>query len=159
MTSLLDLGPLTKEVLVNGKVLVVRGLNATDIFYLLRKYPEFTDVIMSGTEVTEDRLVAVAAQSMDGLAEIIACAADMRNNPEAVAVARNLAASDALLVVEEVSKMTFRDGPIPFVSRLMGMMRALLPSVVEVVTPSQDSWSASLVGDPRPTRGNLHLVS
>jgi hypothetical protein len=163
MTGLLDIGPLTEDISVSGGRFTLKlcGLTGEDIFYLLQKYPKLTDIIFSsGGEVREDVVLTdLAGEAMGLLAEVIACANKKRGDVAAIEIARQIAASDQMQIVESIFRMTFREGPIPFFQRVIRMLNLITPSVAEQATQSPASWSATLEGDePRPIPGRPRLV-
>src|SRR4051812_40667517 len=63
MTSLLDIGPLTEEVSVNGTRVAVYGVTPEGFFYLMEKFPVLKEM-MSGDGVNIDKLREVAPTSI-----------------------------------------------------------------------------------------------
>jgi hypothetical protein len=145
MTSLLDLGPLTEDVPIGDKKLIVHGVSAGDLFYLLAK---FSDVrkLMDGRRDEVDG-AALTALAPEVLAEVIACACRMRGNAQALAVAAGLGADYQLAVVDAAMRLTFPRGAGPFVEALDRIKKMVSLPGVEPVTRSPGRPSAQLQTD------------
>jgi hypothetical protein len=123
MTSLLDIGPLTEEVSVNGKRVTVYGVTPEGFFYLLEKFPMLRSMFGGGVKgVTMDMLREVAPTS---IAYALAVATTDRSRyptaPEWIAavdatvkVAMNLSAHFQMALFQAALRLTFPDGIGPF---------------------------------------------
>jgi len=157
MSGLIELGPLTEEIKVRGKTLTVGGLTVDDLIFLVQAFPQILDVMV---EVRDDRLSSVKKLGPRIIAHIISCATGDRNDEAALRVAAKLPAGKQLEIFEKAFELTFEEGVDPFLDRLMRMATHTAKTVVGSESPSDDSLSASLVGDePRKTRVPLRRAS
>lgn len=179
MSGLEDIGPLTETlVLVRGQrshEVVIHGVTAEGFFYLMQRFPEMRLLMERRIgDITAERLMEVAAPAA---AFVIGCGMiepldDMSVTEwqSAVAVqakaARKFNVSEQLRILTAVFKVTFSEGVGPFVDQLavlMGVTPVASQKTAEneeQATTSQDTLSASLVGDvPKGPRGARHRAS
>jgi hypothetical protein len=148
MSGLLELGPMTAEVVVMGKTLTLNPLSVDDIIALFGKFPELVK-LMQGTG---DRAEAIKNIGSVAIGTVIACSTGELDNPEAIATARKISLGKSVEIIDKIIGITFEDGTGPFVERLNKMTGIILSSGVSG-TQSSEQWSASLVGDePRKPR-------
>lgn len=177
MTSLLDLGPMTKTVEItnpDGKKIPieVNPISAEVIFELLWRFETFRK-LMEGKiddlkpvdimrKMAPDALSAVIVACTGGVPEpdekrIAATgekdqdkarlAAKSKMRAEAETIARRLGADDQLTILAEAFKMTFRDGVGPFVTRLRSLITSVDVTTLEQLTSLPEELSAALVMD------------
>lgn len=120
--SLLDIGPLSKQVDVGGKVLEVYGISVKGIAILFQRFPEargwFTGV---GGNVKVQELVKEAP---DAIAAVIAAGCGFPGNKEAEEVAAKLPIEAQLDVLQAIAGLTFKNGFGPFAERIADLAEA-----------------------------------
>lgn len=118
MTSLVDLGPLEKNVTIRGKSIAVRGVNAHDIFGLLQDYPELRLVIAG--KRTEGDLALSLIQGIPGsIGSIIAAATGHGGEPEHIAAAQRLTIGEQTELLVAAIELTFPQGVSSFLDSLV----------------------------------------
>jgi hypothetical protein len=113
--SLLDIGPVTEQVSVGGKLLDVYGVSAKGIFTVLSRFPQVQSWFRSG-KLDTSRLVAEAP---DAIAAIIAAGCGEPGNEEAEQAASRLPIEAQLDILEAIGRLTFTSGFGPFVRRIV----------------------------------------
>lgn len=123
MTSLLDIGPLSEDVVVNGKPVTVRGVTPEGFFYILAKFPELQAAFSKGQKsVDMPTLIGVAPRSV---AFALAVATTDRNEfatpaewqamlEKAAVVAIQLSAHHQMALFQTALRLTFPEGVGPF---------------------------------------------
>jgi hypothetical protein len=158
MTSLLDIGPLTEQVPVNGREISVHGVTPEGFFYLLAKFPELQRM-MGSDGIDTDKLMEVAPTS---IAFAIAVATTDRSNYSAKAdwltdveraakVAMNLAAHYQMTIFKVAVRLTFPDGIGPFmkaVEELATSLNRISGKTVQATTSSKRSRSGFVTDSP-----------
>lgn len=118
MTSLADIGPLTKKVEIRpGTSLEVRGVNVHDIFGLLEQFPELKSVIAQRA-MTGDIVMGIIEGIPSAIGTIIASACGEAGNPKAIAGAQRLAVGEQAALLEAIAELTFPKGVQSFVASL-----------------------------------------
>jgi hypothetical protein len=118
MTSLLDIGPRTSVVTVQGKALEISGLSARGIFTLLDQFPEMRKLLSgSGVSISAED---VLRQVPGAVASIIAHVTG-EPTPEAIAAAELLAFGDQVEIVKSAWDLTFPKGLQSFIDALAAM--------------------------------------
>jgi hypothetical protein len=133
------------------------GLSFDAIYYLLRRFPQLLAPFYKKTLSAEE--IANMPASADIIAEMAACATGAQGDAKAIANAKKLSAAKQLEIAEKIWDATFEeDGLLPFVERYIRMQGKLVqqPAASATSEPSEKSsaisWSADLVGTPRPMR-------
>jgi hypothetical protein len=151
MTSLLDIGPLTEQVTVNGKDVSVYGVTPEGFFYLLEKFPVLQK-LMGDSGLDVDKLREVAPTS---IAYAIAVATTDRSQytfsanwlvdvQRAVNVAMNLSAHYQMALFQAALRLTFPDGIGPFmkgVEELANSIKRVSGKTAPAMTSSKQSRS------------------
>lgn len=134
MTSLLDIGPLTEEVTVNGSQVTVHGVTPEGFFYLLEKFPLLKKLFGGESQgVTMEMMVEIAPSSV---AHAIAVATtsrvdfdsvkDWRKTVEkAAAVAVQLSAHHQMALFQVGLRLTFPDGIGPFMKGVEALANSI----------------------------------
>lgn len=161
MASLLDIGPLTEEVMIRGIKLDVSGVPASDLFKLITKFPEFRAIISGlSTGVTPEKLVGLGS---DVAAMIIATVTGSPGNQQAEAKAKQLSAGEQVEIIAKAFKLTFPFGVGPFVDQLTTLAGAITgqqQTQINSPVPLQEPSLASLNTDSDlGPRGRLHRVN
>ncbi len=175
MTSLLDIGPLTEEVPVNGKSVTVHGVTPEGFFYLLEKFPMLRTMFGGGvSNITMEMLRDVAPTS---IAYAIAVATTDRSAcittnewqvevQAAANVAMNIGAHYQMALFQAALRLTFPDGIGPFmqgVEALANSISRVSGQTVPVTTSSRPSRSGFVtdsvgmrLGPGAPQRSSVH---
>src|SRR5262245_39017460 len=143
MTSLLDIGELTEEVEVHGVKLTVQGLTAGHLFQLFSEFPEMRKMIAQKAGSPQEMMLALAP---DLIAKIIALTTekDPVQRKLVETKAKTLGASDQLIVLEAVQRLSFPDGIGPFVERVTAISKKASAGLPEAgSTISSNSTTAS----------------
>jgi hypothetical protein len=159
MTSLLDIGPLTEEVAVNGKQVSVYGVTPEGFFYLLDKFPALQKM-MGSDGVDVDKLREIAPNS---IAYAIAVATTNRSMyPSSVDwleavqatanVAMNLSAHYQMALFQAALRLTFPDGIGPFM-RAMTELAGSISRISGKTAPATTSSKPSRSGFVTDSRG------
>lgn len=161
MTSLLDIGPLSEEVLVNGKSVTVRGVTPEGFFYVLAKFPELQAAFSRGGEKSIDMvtLQAVAPRSVafalavatTDRTEFDTAAAWQETVEKAAVVAVQLSAHHQMALFQTALRLTFPEGVGPF----MKGVEALANSIKQVSGTTADQATTS----SRPSRSGFKTDS
>lgn len=153
MTSLLDIGPLTEEVTVNGKQVTVHGVTPEGFFYMLEKFPLLKQLFGGGAKgITMDMMAEVAPASV---AHAIAVATTSREDfkttkawretiEKAAVVAVKLSAHHQMALFQVALRLTFPDGIGPFmqgVEALANSINRVSGTTVAATTSSKPSRS------------------
>lgn len=173
MTSLLDIGPLTESVSVNGKQVTVYGVTPEGFFYLLEKFPVLQK-LMGGDGLDVNKLREVAPTS---IAYAIAVATTDRSQYKVAAqwlidvqraadVAMNLGAHYQMALFQAAIRMTFPDGIGPFMRAVEELANSIKrvsgqPTTAPATTSSKPSRSGFVTDSVgmRLGRGAPHASS
>jgi hypothetical protein len=154
MTSLLDLGPLTEEVVIRGRKITVHGLTAADLFKLFAQFPDIGQTMgaLGGNAAALMTLVP------ELIAKVIVLAIRAPATEEQEAAAMAMAVPDQLAIVAAAQRLTMPDGLGPFVDQITKIAGPMptIPSLAPVSTAnsSREESSASLQTEsPGMTRG------
>lgn len=126
MASLLDIGPLSREVDVGGHPVTVWGVTPEGFFSLLEKFPALQQLMGGGGNVTMEALRGVAPPSISWA---IALATTDRNGFDKAAdwlvavkaaadVAVNLSVHHQITLFQTALDLTFPEGIAPFVKAM-----------------------------------------
>lgn len=149
MSGLLELGPMTREIDVMGKKLVLHPITVQQLIILFAKYPTIVE-LLEGQDKMLDVIATIGPQAV---ASFIACSTGEMLNPEAEAVALELGAGKTAEIVEAIHDITFEGGARPFVDRIKKLSAGTFRLSTSLEKESSETWSASLVGDaPRKPR-------
>jgi hypothetical protein len=153
MTSLLDIGPLTETVMVNGKQVTVYGVTPEGFFFMLEKFPMLQKLFGGGArEITMPMLREAAPSS---IAYAIAVATTDRSHfktttewletVDATAIiAMNLSAHYQIALFQAALRLTFPDGIGPFMKgmgELADSINRISGQQVQDMTSSKPSRS------------------
>lgn len=122
MTSLLDIGPVTKKVeLRPGFELEVRGVTAKAVLLMLNDFPELRKLMAaSGPPITPDMLIA---QAPGVIATFIAAGCGYLGNKEALAKVDELTIGEQGDLVLEIWQLTFPRGVSSFTEALRALSK------------------------------------
>lgn len=119
MTSLIDLGPLSKNVPMRGTEFRVVGVSAKTIFTLLQDIPELR-LVIAGKKLDSEVISALIDSGGRVLAQVIAAGLGaMGDEPTIKAAEDNLAAGESAELLEAIVELTFPQGIKSFVDRLV----------------------------------------
>lgn len=117
MVSLLDVGELSEEVPVRGKMLTVKGVSGKGVLVILQRFPEVRKIVsQKGNEVSSQDLINLAPEAV---ACVIAAGCGMPGNKDAEQVASELGVGEQLELLDVIFRLTFPTGFGPFVEKLM----------------------------------------
>ncbi len=147
MTSLLDIGPLTEQVPVNGKLVTVYGVTPEGFFFLLAKFPALATMLDSGGTVDLTSMESVAPQSG---AYAIAVATTKRTSyptveawvaaiEETARVAEELVVHYQVALFEAGLRLTFPEGLGPFMRRVVNLANAINRASGQTVSATTSS--------------------
>jgi hypothetical protein len=151
MTSLLDIGPLSEEVNINGKVVHVHGVTPEGFFYLLDKFPTLASMFGGGVSNIDMTMLQGVAPQAVAFALAVATTdrsaypslTDWKADVEKAAiVAQNLSAHYQMNLFNAALRLTFPDGIGPFLKGVEGLadsINRLSPGVVQATTSSKRS--------------------
>lgn len=114
MAGLLDIGPLTDTVTVNGNAIAVRGLNAGDLLNLIGRFPEIR-ALLSGEETTAERLLQMGGK---GIGAIIAAGCGHVGEDAYETQAGMLSLETQADFIAKMWAMTFPNGIGSFVKKI-----------------------------------------
>ena len=120
MTSLLDIGPLTENVDINGNKIPVRGLSATALFELLRDIPELR-ILMAQKSLTNENAASLISQIPVAVGEVIAAATGHLGDTDHINAAIQLPAGVQLEFLEVIVRLTFPRGVKSFLDGLFAL--------------------------------------
>lgn len=142
LMDLVDLeGAITTEVPIGrdkSKTLTIRGLSVSDIIYLIQTYPEIA-ALLEG-RVKDVTPAAITSMAPRVLGDVIACACEQRANEKAIAWASRLSIGRQRDVVEAIFELTFPEGFIPFVEKMMALQEGFANSS-SLLTPGHNGAS------------------
>jgi hypothetical protein len=149
MTSLLDIGPLTEDVVVRGKTLTVQGLTAGHLFQLFAEFPDMRKLLDSKSGSPQEVMLHLAPEL---IAKVIAMALGEPHSKEVEAKAMTMGAGDQLTLLAAVQQLTCPEGIGPFVDRITQLMTATAAGLPK--TPSMVSSNSS-TRSPAPSSASL----
>lgn len=149
MTSLLDIGPLTEEVSVGGKMVTVRGASPEGFFYLLEKFPILQKMFSGGVKSDLD-MGTLRSAGPDCVAHALAVVTtdrsryasftDWSKDVEAAAkVALNLSAHHQMAIFQTGLRLTFPDGIGPFMSGVEALAESINRVSGQTARPTMSS--------------------
>jgi hypothetical protein len=153
MTSLLDIGPLTEEVPVNGTTATVYGVTPEGFFYLLEKFPAMRSMFGGGVKQIDMGMLQAVAPSCIAYALAVATTDRSRyvtlplwkEALEATAnIAMNLSAHYQMALFQAALRLTFPEGIGPFmkaVETLADSINRVSGQTVQATTSSKRSRS------------------
>lgn len=164
MTSLLDIGPLTEEVELQGVKITVQGLTAGHIFQLFSKFPDMRKLIDNKQGNPQEVLLTLAPEL---IAKIIAMATGHPNDKAIEDKAMTMGAGDQVAILAAIQRLSFRDGIGPFVDRVSALMTSAATGLqprsqtsLNSTTASPVPFNASLQTDTPPgMRGHARRVN
>lgn len=124
MTSLLDIGPLTEEVEIRGTKLSIQGLTAGHLFQLFSEFPDMRKLLEAGDDSSPQAIMLNLAPDL--IARIIAIATGSPGDKEVEAKAKTMGATDQLVILSAVQRLSFQDGLGPFLDRINHLMGSTL---------------------------------
>jgi hypothetical protein len=164
MTSLLDIGPLSEEVPVNGKLVSVHGVTPEGFFYLLEKFPMLRTMFGGGVQNIDMAMLTEVAPNCVAHALAVATTdrgayattQDWRGVIAAAAtVAVNLSAHHQMALFQTALRLTFPDGIGPFMKGVEALANSISRvSGTEVgAAPATTSSKRSRSGFSTDSRG------
>lgn len=148
MTSLLDIGPLTKKVPIRGLEIEVTGITALSLFEILRDVPDLRRLV-SGKEITAGNAAAMLSAVPAALGGVIAAATGHLGDKDHIAAALGLSAGEQSSLIQAIVELTFPQGVKSFVDGLT----ALLPRDAlgwDQATKSQEPSNSASPQDTKP---------
>jgi len=118
MTSLVDLGPLEKDVPIRGQSIKVRGINAHDIFSLLQDYPELR-LVLAGKRTEGDLALSLIQGIPGSIGSIIAAATGHSGEAQHIAAAQRLSIGEQTEILIAAIELTFPQGVSSFLDSLV----------------------------------------
>lgn len=163
MTSLLDIGPLTEEVLVGGKAVTVYGVTPEGFFFLLHKFPLLQDMFGGGSRnVDMNSLREIAPESIAYALAVATTSRAYMNQKEWLAiveatanVAMNFPAHIQMALFHAAIRLTFPDGIGPFIAAVDSLAESInrvSGQTVQATTSSKPSRSGFVAPDFRGMR-------
>jgi len=160
MTSLLDIGPLTEEVPVNGKTITVYGVSPEGFFFLLHKFPMLQQMFGGGTkEINIDALREVAPESIAYVLAVATTSRAYMNQKQwleivdaTANIAMDLSAHYQLALFQAALHLTFPDGIGPFIQGVENLA-SNLSRVSGSTVPDTTSLKPSRSGFETDSRG------
>jgi len=161
MTSLLDIGPLTKIVLIGGTNVEVSGLSAMTLFELLRDIPELRQ-LMARKQLTEENAASLVAQIPVAVGQIIAAAIGHHGDGDQIQAAIRLPAGAQLDLLQAIVELTFPRGIKSFLDGLFALAPATSGGVSgwgQATRSQEPSSDASGQATTSETVGTTHQDS
>lgn len=159
MTSLLDIGPLTEEVPVNGKSVTVYGVTPEGFFYLLGRFPALASMF-GGEGAKSLEAGALLAMAPEAVAYALAVATTDRSDyvgvkewkvdvEKAALISQNLSAHYQMAILQAALRLTFPDGIGPFIKGVEALATSInrLSPGAELVTKSSKPSRTGFVTD------------
>src|SRR4051812_45419149 len=113
MASLLDIGPLTRPVIIRGVTINVKGVSGLSLFYLLDRFPEMRKVFSNaGVPVNAEDLLRQAPGAVAAIAAHATSEGPMTEEQQVAAETRFLMLSlgEQLEIVMPIWDLTFPSG-------------------------------------------------
>jgi len=143
MVSLLDIATLTERVRVRGADIEVYALTAEGLANLLAFYPNIADVFAGKKEALSPAALVTAAP--DAIAFLIALVTTERDAydtgsswREAIRLAQKaalkLSVADQLSIVSAAFRLTFAEGPGPFVAQIQALTSGFTQAAEAIAT-------------------------
>ena len=117
MVGLVDIAPLTAEVVIRGNSIAVQGVNARGVALLLARFPEFR-ALVTGREVALESILALGGEVISA---IIAAGTGSPGDAQAEKAADNLSLEEQADLLAAIFRMTMPNGVGPFVDRLTAL--------------------------------------
>jgi hypothetical protein len=123
MVSILDIGPMSKEVTINGVKIPVVGVSAEAFMGILFSFPQLRRVVAQ-KKLDGEMLTELVAQAPEAAAAIMA--AGLRNGTDSqeslTAWARDRAAGEQFEILQATVEMTFPQGLGSFVAAVQKVL-------------------------------------
>jgi hypothetical protein len=125
MTSLLDIGPLKREIPLGDKSVSVQGISPEGFFYLLAKFPLLQNIFTSGSKNLDMATLQTVAPDCISFVLATACTdrsefATLREWTEAIEkgarIVISFSAHHQVLLFQAALDLTFPDGVGPFMA-------------------------------------------
>jgi hypothetical protein len=139
MVGLLDIAPSLKTINIGGVDVIVCGVSAKGIAYLLEKFPEFK-AMFGGGDIDPKKMMRSAPELV---AAIIAAGTGTPGNHKAEEKAASLPLEMQFDLMEAILEVTMPSGAGPFVKRLTGLISSV----------AQAEKAASPVSPPSRSNG------
>ena len=114
MVGLIDIAPLTAEVVIRGSSIAVTGVNAKGVAMLLARFPELR-ALVTGRVVALEAILALGGEVV---AAIIAAGTGTPGDVQAEKAADNLTLEEQADLLAAIFRMTMPNGVGPFVEKL-----------------------------------------
>ena len=114
MVGLIDIAPLTAEVVIRGSSIAVTGVNAKGVAMLLARFPELR-ALVTGREVALEAILALGGKVV---AAIISAGTGTPGDMQAEKAADNLTLEEQADLLAAIFRMTMPNGIGPFVEKL-----------------------------------------
>ena len=117
MVGLIDIAPLTAEVVIRGSSIAVTGVNAKGVAMLLARFPELR-ALVTGREVALEAMFALGGEVV---AAVIAAGTGAPGDVQAEKAADNLTLEEQADLLAAIFRLTMPNGVGPFVDRLTAL--------------------------------------
>jgi hypothetical protein len=156
MPGLLELGPMTAEVVVMGQPLTLNPLSVDDVIALFSEFPQLINMLVDGKA---ERANAIKVVGPLAIAKVICCSTGELGEPGALEVASALSLGATAAIIDKIMEITFEDGIGPFVA-ILAKRAGDINQLNSSATPSYAPLSGALVGDePRPLAERLRRAN
>lgn len=117
MVGLIDIAPVTADVVIRGHSIAVQGVNARGVALLLARFPELR-ALVTGREVALEAILALGGEVISA---IIAAGTGSPGDAQAEKAADNLSLEEQADLLATIFRMTMPNGVGPFVERLTAL--------------------------------------
>jgi hypothetical protein len=156
MPGLLELGPMTAEVVVMGHSLTLHPLSVDDVIALFSEFPQLINMLVDGKA---ERANAIKVVGPLAIAKVICCSTRELRKLGALDVASSLSIGATAAIIDKIMEITFEDGIGPFVA-ILAKRAGDINQLNSSATQSSVPLSGALVGDaPRPIAEQLRRAS
>lgn len=157
MVSLVDIGPLTKDVPFRGNTIKVQGVPANALFHMLTQYPEMRK-LLSGQFLEADLVQSLFALVPNVVADIIAAGLGNTGKTAEIEAASKLPLGEQYDLVYAIVDVTFPQGIASFVDGLSALARGVdargwgqdTKSPVPSVSASRTATTSQTAGNEPP---------
>lgn len=141
MTSLLDIGDISRKVVIRGKEMEVVGISGETFLHLLTDFPEIQKVMAGAAHKIDP--TDLMRQVPAAVAAIIAAATGTPGDKKAEARARILSLGEQTEILKEVWELTFPKGIGPFLEALDALKGVATVQDAVPDTPSPEQLKPS----------------
>ncbi len=117
MVGLVDIAPVTKDVVIRGHRISVTGVSARGVAHLLSRFPDLR-ALVAGREVAPEQIIALGG---DVVAAILAAGTGHPGDERVEAAVENLTLEEQAELLVEIARLTMPNGVGPFVEKLSAL--------------------------------------